>query len=207
MDYSGNDSLMFQTAWSAPHSVLQKLSEMYPNISFVHQWADEDLGVNCGERTYLDGKVIDEFIPEGVRAMQFAMDVWDYDPEDLGLALNKTGTGYISMTEDEYQLIELFGSPALFTNERLTDADIPEGLYCYHLRTSDDGGRFGSIEPKVVVNHGGSIITSSPLDFGEAGYISLTDENYPNFTGGEEITIAAYMRGEFTQEEGQVMQI
>lgn len=28
-DYSGNENLWFQTAWSAPHPILQKLSEMY----------------------------------------------------------------------------------------------------------------------------------------------------------------------------------
>lgn len=199
-DYGSGDSLRFQTAWSGPHPILEKLSEMYPSITFVHQWADEDLGANCGERTYLGGEMIDEFIPEGVRAMQFAMEVWDYDPIDLGLALNKSGTGYVSMTEDEYQLIELFGKPALFANERLTDADIPEGLYCYHLRESDDGSRFCSIEPKVGVNHGGSIITDEPIDFGEAGYISFTDDTSPNFLG-DNLTFEEYIQGDFDPHE------
>lgn len=201
-DYSERENLRFQTAWSAPHPVLEKLSEMYPNIVFVHQWADEDLGANCGTRTYHDGKMIDEMIPEGVLAMQFALVVWEYNPEDLGLALNKTGTDYISLTEDEYQVIELFGKPALFANERLTDADIPQGLYCYHLRRSDTDDGFASLEQSVTVNHGGSVVTNDPIDFGDKGYLELTDETAPNFTG-EELSFAEYMRGEDGQQMGE----
>ena len=69
---------------------------------------------------------------------------------------------------------------------RLTDADIPEGLYCYHLRHSDDGGKFCSVEPRVGVNHGGSVILKEPLDFGESGYIPLDEETSPNFSGEKE---------------------
>ena len=203
-DYSENDGLWFQSAWSAPHPILQKLSEMYPDITLIHEWADEDLGSNCGTRTYLGGDIIDEFIPEGIRAMQFALDVWGYDPADLDLVMNKTGTRYVCTTGDSYELIELFGKPALFSDDRLTDADIPEGLYCYHLRESDDGDRFCTIEPKVGVNHGGSVITNEPIDFGEAGYIGFTENTSPNFVGFD-ITIEDYMTGNFdlnqTQEE------
>ena len=61
-DYSACDELTFQTAWSAPHPILRKLSEMFPEIVFKHRWADEDIGMNCGERNYLGGEKIDEFI-------------------------------------------------------------------------------------------------------------------------------------------------
>ena len=78
--------------------------------------------------------------------------------------------------------------------------DIPEGLYCYDIRHSDDGGRFCSVEPRVGVNHGGSVITDMPLDFGEKGYLSFTEDTEPNFLG-QELTIGEYMRGEFEQTE------
>ncbi len=199
-DYSACDEITFQTAWSAPHPILKKLSEMYPDISLKHQWADEDIGMNCGERTYLGGKIIDQYIPEGIRATEFALEVWDYDPLEFGMAKNSTGTEYISIENDEYQLIELFGKPALFSNNRIAPKDIPEGLYCYDIRHSDDGGRFCSVEPRVGVNHGGSVITDMPLDFGEEGYLSFTEDTEPNFLG-QELTIAEYMRGEFEQTE------
>ena len=97
-------------------------------------------------------------------------------------------------------MIELFGKPALFSNSRITQKDIPQGLYCYDLRHSDDGDRFCTVEPRVAVNHGGSVITDEPLDFGEKGYIAFTEDTEPNFLG-QELTIAEYMRGEFEQTE------
>lgn len=195
-DYSACDELTFQTAWSAPHPILRKLSEMFPEIVFKHQWADEDIGMNCGERCYHGGEKIDEFIPEGIRATEFALEVWDYDPLELGLAKNSTGTAYVNIENESYQLIELFGKPALFSNDRITPKDIPEGLYCYDLRHSDDGDLFCSVEPKVAVNHGGSVITDIPLDFGEKGYIPFNEDTEPNFLS-EDLTIAEYMNGEF----------
>ena len=173
---------------------------MFPEIVFKHQWADEDIGMNCGERCYLGGEKIDEFIPEGIRATEFALEVWDYDPLELGLAKNSTGTAYVNIENESYQLIELFGKPALFSNDRITPKDIPEGLYCYDLRHSDDGDRFCSVEPKVAVNHGGSVITDELLDFGEKGYIPFSEDTEPNFLS-EDLTIAEYMNGEFEQSD------
>lgn len=205
-DYSKNENLWFQTAWSAPHPILQKLSEMYPTITFEHQWADEDLGMNCGKREYSGGEVIDEYFPEGIRATEFALEVWDYDPEELGIAKNSTGTEYVCIDCEKYELIELFGKPALFSNDRITPKDIPQGLYCYDLRHSDNGDRFAAVEPKVTVNHGGSVITNEPLDFGENGYISFNEEAYPNFTGNK-LTMSEYLHGEFKQSQDESQKI
>lgn len=85
----------------------------------------------------------------------------------------------------------------MFTNSRMTDADIPKGLHCYHLRHGDDGD-FCALEKSVSVNHAGSIIVKEPIDFGENGCISLNSENAPNFTG--ETTL---MEEFFTNEEEQ----
>lgn len=131
--------------------------------------------------------------------------MWDYDPADMDLCLNAAGTKYICVENEEYEKIELLGKSALFTNGRLTDADILQGTYCYHLRHSDDGGRFCSVEPKAGVNHGGSVITKEPLDFGKQGYISFTEDTEPNFTG-EEQTLGEFLRLSEPQEtEGMYM--
>ena len=204
-DYSGCDDFGFQTANDAPHSILQKLSEMYPGITFEHQWADEDIGCNCGKRVYSGGEVIDEFFPEGIRATEFALEVWDYDPADLNLVKNSTGTAYISTDCEKYQLIELFGRPALFSDDRITPNDIPEGLYCYDLRHGDDG-RFCTVEPKVSVNYNGSVICDEPIDFGKEGYISFTEDTEPNFIGTD-LTFGEYMCGEFEPGETESQQM
>ena len=102
--------------------------------------------------------------------------------------------------EIRYELIEVLDQKALFTNERLSQEDIADGLYCYYLRNSDSGNGFISIEPKVGVNHGGTVITKSPIDFGEDGYISFDDDTSPNFLG-DHITMQEYMQTDFEQEQ------
>jgi len=102
-----------------------------------------------------------------------------------------------AMTDEKLDVIEILDRKALFSNGRLMPEEIPEGLYAYDLRHSDDGSRFCSIEPRVSVNHGGTILLKEVLDFGEQGYIALDDDTEPNFTG-EEMTPS-----EFAEEEAQ----
>ena len=102
-----------------------------------------------------------------------------------------------AMTEEKLDVIEVLDRRALFSNGRLMPEQIPEGLYAYDLRHSDDGGRFCSIEPKVGVNHGGTVLMRDILDFGESGYIPLDEDTEPNFLG-ETMTVS-----EFAEEEAQ----
>ena len=102
-----------------------------------------------------------------------------------------------ALTDEKLDVIEVLDRKALFSNGRLLPEEIPEGLYAYDLRHSDDGDRFCSIEPKVAVNHGGTVLLKEVLDFGEQGYISLDEDIEPNFTG-EEMTAS-----EFAEEEAQ----
>ena len=52
---------------------------------------------------------------------------------------------------EEYEYIELFGKPGLFTNARIDRDTVPEGWYAYDLRGSDyDPGEPVTVEPSVV---------------------------------------------------------
>ena len=66
-DYNGGNEICFQTAWSAPHPIIEKLSAMYPEVTIKHRWANEDLWQGCGSQTYLGGEMIDEDYPESDR--------------------------------------------------------------------------------------------------------------------------------------------
>lgn len=55
----------FKTAWAAPHPVIERLAEIFPDVEFHHIWADEDTAYNCGEREYANGGVQSEFRPDG----------------------------------------------------------------------------------------------------------------------------------------------
>ena len=119
--------------------------------------------------------------------------------------LNKSETAYINIENEKYDLIELLGKPALFSNGRLTDTDIPKGLFVYHLRHDDSGCSFAAVEPNVKVNHAGSVITDEPIDFSKQGYIAFTEDTEPNFIG-EELTMGEYMQGEFEETQGESQQ-
>ena len=86
----------------------------------------------------------------------------------------------------KYQEVEIFDVPALFSDGRIALADLPEGLYRYDLRGSDDDpGMPVTVEQNVTVNHAGAIITAKPLDLGEDGCLTLTEDEGLNFIGGE----------------------
>lgn len=200
-DYSNAEELRFLTAWAAPHPIIQRLSEMFPEIEIAHEWADEDIGMNCGRFTYHKGERCEEYFPESEKErLEFAAKVMDVDLAEYGLFLNAAGTEYINFPDEEFEVIEVAGVTALFTNERLTDADIPQGLHCYHLRESDDGSRFATLEKIVAVNHGGTVITAESLNLGEQKYIALDEENSPNFMG-ENCSLEDFIQETFEQSE------
>ena len=108
-----------------------------------------------------------------------------------------------AMTEEKLDVIEVLDRRALFSNGRLMPEQIPEGLYAYDLRHSDDGDRFCSIEPKVGVNHGGTVLMRDILDFGESGYIPLDEDTEPNFLG-ETMTASEFAEEEIQDESMQM---
>ncbi|WP_435644862.1 DUF3849 domain-containing protein [Butyricicoccus porcorum] len=86
--------------------------------------------------------------------------------------------------DEKYQAVELFEQPALFTNGRVNPDILPDGLYLYDLRGSDDDpGIPVTIESAVTVNHAGSVITAAPLEIPEQGFLCLG--NGLNFADGE----------------------
>ena len=87
--------------------------------------------------------------------------------------------------DEQYQEIELFDKPGLFSNGRIVRDNLPEGVYCYDLCGSDyDPGEPVCVEERVVVNHAGSVLLTDPLELAENGRLMLTEEEGLNFVGG-----------------------
>ena len=87
--------------------------------------------------------------------------------------------------DEQYQEIELFDKPGLFSNGRIVRDNLPEGVYCYDLRGSDyDPGEPIYVENRVGVNHAGAVILAEPLELPKEGYLRLTEEEGLNFVGG-----------------------
>lgn len=86
-------------------------------------------------------------------------------------------------SKDDFQDIEILGHDAVFSNWRIDRSKLPEGLYCYDLRGSDDDpGQYKFLEDRVVVNHAGCVITAEPIEIPEDGRIDISDEM--GFNGG-----------------------
>jgi len=64
-DGRDNVTLYFETAWSTPLPIVEALSKMFPNIIMRIRWADEDVSYNIGVIKFLDGKILEEIIPDG----------------------------------------------------------------------------------------------------------------------------------------------
>ena len=106
--------LTFLTAWSAPHPILQKLSEMFPEIEITHEWADEDIGTNCGRYAYYDGERTEEYYPESNKErIEFAARVMNSDPSEWCLYLNANGTDYVNFSDEEFEVIEIEGRSSI----------------------------------------------------------------------------------------------
>ena len=101
-DQYSDSQITFVTANNAPAPIMQKLSEMYPDITMRHQWADDNVGYNCGDRVYKAGSVIEEFKPEpGVKAVDYACKIMGTTPADHCLKLNEDGTEYVCAEEED----------------------------------------------------------------------------------------------------------
>ena len=102
-----------------------------------------------------------------------------------------------NLLNEKLQEIEIFDKPGLFSNGRLRDEDVPEGLYRYDLRGSDyDPGQPITVEKTVVVNHAASVLMAEELDLGAEGRLELGEDGL-NFTGAELIV------REFMEEQQQ----
>ena len=91
-EVSDDGTLCFWTAWEAPHPVIEALARKYPDVHIRHEWADEDLGRNCGTREYEDGEITMEYLPADIQSgLRLALCIWGYEPEDIGMTFNEKG--------------------------------------------------------------------------------------------------------------------
>lgn len=81
----------FDTAWSCPIPVLTELSKRFPSCPIEVEFADEDIGSNCGKFTLLNGEFVYQDIAPKWRDMSveqktkwkaFAYNVKGWEPEE-----------------------------------------------------------------------------------------------------------------------------
>ena len=70
----------FDTAWNMPDPIFRELSALFPNLTFHVDYADEDIGSNCGTCVYQNGEPPVRIEPESPR--KFALQVKGRDDRD-----------------------------------------------------------------------------------------------------------------------------
>ena len=108
-----------------------------------------------------------------------------------------------TILDEQLQEIEIFDKPGLFSNGRLRDEDVPEGVYRYDLRGSDyDPGQPILVEKTVIVNHAASVLMAEELDLGADGRLELGEEGL-NFTG-RLLTVREFMKEQEEKSNGLI---
>ena len=80
-----DNEIEFSTAWSCPVNIFKELSKQFNGVEIAVDFADEDIGSNCGKITFLNGE-IEEYI---VGDTDFALEVWGYDKEEYYTMINE----------------------------------------------------------------------------------------------------------------------
>lgn len=171
----------FCTAWAAPHQVIAKLAQIYPDVEFSHSWFSDDLGANVGAAIYQGKTKIYMFKASNYskEAFELIANITGLDLEyDLNLLLSADESTYIPGDCEEYDLVSVCGHQMLYSKERLSKSDIPLGLYCYYLKEGKDG-RCESIEPYNCIQHSGTLISNMKIDFEFGQGIPLSAEEAP----------------------------
>jgi hypothetical protein len=73
-----HNGFQFWTAWSTPLEVLESLSDAFPDVKITVQYADENLGYNCGTYVLQNGSIIEQEDGDYI----FSCELWGYEPQE-----------------------------------------------------------------------------------------------------------------------------
>ena len=79
----------------------------------------------------------------------------------------------MKLNKFDFEVVDLFQFPTLFTAERIDRELVPDGWYAYDIRHGDDWGTPCTVEKIVKVNHFGTILLPFALDFKDKDYIKI----------------------------------
>ena len=82
-----DNEVEFDTAWSCPVNIFKELSRQFSGVEIVVEFADEDIGSNCGKITFLNGEIEEYIDMDG--DTDFALEVCGYDKEDYYAMINE----------------------------------------------------------------------------------------------------------------------
>ena len=93
-----------------------------------------------------------------------------------------------------YDEVTIFGVTALFTDLRVDRSTVPDGVYRYEVRYSDEyGGEPVELARGIIVDFFGTVLTGEPIQLPISGGLELNDGDL-NFESG------CFSLAEFQQE-------
>ena len=75
------DNIIFETPWSIPEPVIEKISRDFPNEEFKIEFADEDIGGdNKGFLIFKDGEIVEQ----KEMSMEYASkEIWGWELDEM----------------------------------------------------------------------------------------------------------------------------
>lgn len=110
-----------------------------------------------------------------------------------GHPLPVKGNYYDAMSQS-YDSMEIFEQPVMFFCGRIDRSTVPDGMYMYEIRHSDeDWGVPIQLGKSIMVNHYGTIISSRPIDIPPDGLREISAEDW-GFTDEGITNLADYAK-------------
>ncbi len=108
----------------------------------------------------------------------------------------------VNAQEESFELMDILGQRALFTNLRVDRSTVPKDLYVYELRDEDCTGEICEIKTFVMVNHWGTIICKEPIELDTRWNSRFVDSNDYSYLG-DSIKLDEYINTDCYEEESQ----
>jgi len=78
-EYVDDTLYIFKTAWSTPVPIYEALGKRFPEIDIKVEFADEDIGSNCGIITIRGTSITYKNLEISKKGQRFATDLWGWD--------------------------------------------------------------------------------------------------------------------------------
>jgi len=76
-DKESDNAFTFETAWSGVPLIIEAMSNQFPNVEFTYDYADEEIGSNCGSYKSKNGEMLEYHPQSGSKeAYEFAFKLW-----------------------------------------------------------------------------------------------------------------------------------
>lgn len=99
-----------------------------------------------------------------------------------------------------YELVELYGKPVLFSEERIPSSELPSNIYRYEVRSDSEGkGIMVQLGKGIMVDHWGTILSNKPIRLDEDGYREIYEDKDVKYPLCPYVTLEQYMNEYRTQ--------